>query len=192
MEKKKKKKKKKKLKQHPPTNAAAPPKTIRTGVLCWYYFQSQMRWKSAANWRADVAQVKQLASPVCCINNGTLRHFGEGSAQPLIRNSPRWRTEVLRRFLLTGPIRLNHLHTLSLLRAVVVSYLTGEVCVSKAKLLLDLCLRRWGNRASRSCHTANARATIITRHPCRNRLPALNHSTVMPVDNKKKIEEREK
>ncbi len=132
-------------------------KTIRTGLgpcVIPKRFQSQMRWKSAANWRGDVAQVRQLASPVCCINNGTLRQFGDCYRQPLVRNSPRWRTEV-RRFLLKGHPAQSPYTPVGPPLPDAPSALpelphTGEVCVkaSSSRIYVSLQLRQSGEKLS--------------------------------------------
>lgn len=66
-------------------------------------FPNQMGWKSAANWRGDVAQPRQLASQFVASTIHTLRTTVRRHQQNTVRNSPRWRTEVIVSFLALKP-----------------------------------------------------------------------------------------
>lgn len=104
-----KKKKKKKLKQHPlgpvccsSPNARAPSSSC---VYVRYFPNSQMGWKSAANWRGDVARPMGIRQRVCCVNNGTLPAIRDRHPRPIVRNWPRWRTGVDATRAITSPAR---------------------------------------------------------------------------------------
>lgn len=75
-------------------NARAPSSSSWSCVYVRYFPNSQMGWKSAANWRGDVARPMRIRQRVCCVNNGTLPAIRDRHPRPIVRNWPRWRTGV--------------------------------------------------------------------------------------------------
>lgn len=83
-------------------NARAPSSSC---VYVRYFPNSQMGWKSAANWRGDVARPMGIRQRVCCVNNGTLPAIRDRHPRPIVRNWPRWRTGVDATRAITSPAR---------------------------------------------------------------------------------------